>query len=122
MISGDECSAAQFIAANQTIRCAEGIERVDNGLQLGDFGELHEGARRRDALGQFRQLIKAQAQPKGSDAMHHLFELVGLLGGLQMQQLGAEFTVQFAAAFEKGEQGNLGFVIRGGSLEVEQLP
>ena len=45
MISGDECSAAQFIAANQTIRRAEGIERVDNGLQLGDFGELHEGAR-----------------------------------------------------------------------------
>ena len=51
--------------------------------------------------------------------MHHLFELVGLLGGLQMQQLGAEFTVQFAVAFETGEQGNLGFVIRGGSLEVE---
>ena len=54
--------------------------------------------------------------------MHHLFELVGLLGGLQMEQLGAKFTVQFAATLEKAKQGDLSFVIRGGSLEVEQLP
>ena len=44
-ISGDQCSAAQFIAANQPIRRAEGIKRIHDGLQLGDFGELHEGAR-----------------------------------------------------------------------------
>ena len=93
MIGGNECCAPQFIAANQSIRSAEGIERIDNGLQLGDFGELHESARRRDALGQFCQLIKAEAQPEGGHAMHHLFKLVGLLGGLQMEQLGAKFTV-----------------------------
>ena len=53
--------------------------------------------------------------------MHYLFELVGLLGGLQMQQLSAEFTVQFAATLKKAKQGDLSFVIRGGVLEVEQL-
>ena len=42
MIGGNECCATQFIAANQSICSAEGIERIDNGLQLGDFGELHE--------------------------------------------------------------------------------
>ena len=32
--------------------------------------------------------------------MHYLFELVSLLGGLQMEQFGAELTVEFAATFE----------------------
>ena len=36
---------------------------------------------------------KAEAQAKGGDVVHDLLELVSLLGGLQMEQFGAELTV-----------------------------